>query len=189
MSSVQEQYQFLWRKLPVFGWFLGFFALVFVSCTFISTADLPLSPPVNIWHNILWLILGLLYQAFHIDLQPSAALNVFHIQILPSLPLGQLMLFSVLNAGFLVVCTLGFVRLFRRSIVPKNMEEYLPSVLMSAILADLLGHLLTYFSLNVTELRYLIPGGNIRRHTALPGNRSSHPGVSPGKDYPGLSLR
>ena len=137
---------------------IGVRQVLSMSGTFISTADLALAPPVNIRNNFLWLILGL-YQAFHINLQPGTAVDAFHIQILPNLPYVEWVLFSVLNAGFLVVCTIGFARLFRRSLIPKDMEKSVPSVLTWAILADLLAYLFTYFSLNVTGLRYLIPGG------------------------------
>ena len=128
------------------------------SGTFVSTAELALTPPGNITYNLLWFLLGI-FQAFHIELQPSKALDVSNIQLLPGLPLGQLVLFTLLNVGFLVVCTIGFARLFRRSLIPKDMEQSLTSVLTWAILADVLAYLCTDFSLNITGLRYLIPAG------------------------------
>jgi len=113
------------------------------SGTFLGSITPKLASPAQIWEHLQWLLLGLCL-LFHIDLQHR--------------PFGlEQVLFLGLNAGFLLLGVVGFLKLFRRTLFPLHLRGSLPSVLSWSIIASILVFMLSNLATGVLQLRYLLP--------------------------------
>jgi hypothetical protein len=117
--------------------------LLLKSGTFLGSTSLHLASPPQIWAHLQWLLLGLCL-LFHIDLRHH--------------PFGLLqLLILTLNAGFLVVAVVGFLKLFRHTLFPLHMRQSLPSVLSWSIVGSILVFVFSDLATGMGQLRYLLP--------------------------------
>ncbi|MGO8951140.1 MAG: hypothetical protein ACLQUY_26500 [Ktedonobacterales bacterium] len=135
---------------------IGLRQALVTSGTFINPANLRLASLYHIWVHTQYLLVGI-YLLFHINLQPSVGLKLFNIYTVPSIGFDQQVAFLVLNAGFLVVCTVGFIKLFRHSLIPTDMQHSLTNVLSWAIVSSIAAFLFTTFAVDIIGIRYLFP--------------------------------
>jgi hypothetical protein len=126
------------------------------SGTFIDSGYFGFASLSILWLHFQWLVVAI-YLLFHINLQPSVGSELSNIYTLPSIGSEQRVVFLLLNAGFLVVCSLGFIRLFRHSLIPSDMRHSLTNVLSWAIVSGIAAFLFTIFANNITGIRYLFP--------------------------------
>ena len=124
------------------------------SGTFISSATLGLASLDLIGLHILLLVDGV-FLLFHINLWPSLRLDQINLQ--PTVGLDQQLVFLVLTVGFLVVCTHGFIRLFRHTLIPRDMQHSLTSVLSWAMVSSTMALMFTTFAVDISGLRFLLP--------------------------------
>jgi hypothetical protein len=117
--------------------------LVVGKRTLLGSITPKLASPAQIWEHLQWLVQGISL-LFHIDLRHR--------------PFGVEQLFFLgLNAGFLVLGVVGFLKLFRRTLFPLHMRQTLPSVLSWSIIGSILVFVLSDLVTGVGQLRYLLP--------------------------------
>src|SRR5579885_338473 len=96
---------------------IGARQLLIIGGTHIQTATATpaLVSVSHLWPHLQWMLLSIA-QLFHIDLRLVLGFN-------------QWLLFLLLNGAFLLVGVVGFARLFRHTLIPKDLRDSLSSVL------------------------------------------------------------
>jgi hypothetical protein len=109
----------------------------------IASATPTVASPDSMLAHLQWLWVALA-TLFHFDLRNGPVVD-------------QGLILDLLNAMFLIIGVVGFVRLFRRTLLPVRMRDSLTGVLSWAIVGNILAFVLSDFAHDLLGVRYLLP--------------------------------